>query len=446
MSLLRRRPRSRTARWAHQLARLAVLTLGLSFAPAVAFAQLPISRCSTTGQSLLVQDALEAHYLWYQFLPHVDAASYPSPDAYLDAVRHPLDRGFSYIQPRAANDAFFDASQFVGLGFTFRTDATELRLQQVFDGSPAHEAGLVRGSRIVEISGRSVAALIAAGAVDAALGPSTVGTEVELTLDTGGGGRRRVRLVKRVVTIPTLSSSVVFDVDGRRVAYLSLRNFVQPTYAALDSAFTQLRTLGVRDLVLDLRYNGGGIVDVATKLGSLIGGLVTNGQVFTELRYNARDSARNETLRFRSETWRLDLPRLLVITTRASASASELVINGLRPFIPVIVIGETTYGKPVGQNPVAFCDQVLAPVTFATVNARGEGDFFDGIPADCPAADDVDRQLGDPAEASLATALAYIRTGSCNRPTAAAASTSAQTSGAMTGMRAVGWRALINAY
>lgn len=394
-----------------------------------------------------MQDVLEAHYLWYQFLPRVDAASYSSPDAYLDAVRYPLDRGFTYITSRAANDAFFDASQFVGLGFSFRTDATELRLQQVFEGSPAHEAGLTRGSRIVEVNGRTVATLVAANAVDAAIGEDIVGTEVELVLDTGGGGRRRVRLTKRVVTIPTVSSTTVLDVDGRRVAYMNFRNFVQPSYSALSSAFTQFRSLGVRDLVLDLRYNGGGLIDVAVALGSLIGGAITDGQVFTELRHNARDASRNQTFRFRNEASRLDLPRLLVITTRASASASELVINALRPFIPVVVVGDTTYGKPVGQNAVTFCDQVLAPVTFATLNARGEGNFFDGIAADCPAADDLDRQLGDPAEASFATALAYIRTGTCSRSTSAAATTSAQSSSTATsGMRVIGWRALINAY
>lgn len=438
------------ARLVVTLRRLAVpitVTLGVLLAPGLAWAQPGISHCSTTGQSLLVQDVLEAHYLWYQFLPRVDAASYSSPDAYLDAVRYPLDRGFTYITSRAANDAFFDASQFVGLGFSFRTDTTELRLQQVFEGSPAQEASLTRGTRILEINGRTVAALVAANAVDAAIGPATVGTEVELVLDTGSGGRRTVRLTKRVVTIPTVSSSRILIVDGRTVAYLNFRNFVQPSYSALNAAFAQFRALGVRELVLDLRYNGGGLVDVAVALGSLIGGAITDGQVFTELRHNARDAVRNETFRFRSETSRLDLPRLFVITTRASASASELLINALRPFIPVVVIGDTTYGKPVGQNTVAFCDQVLAPVTFATVNARGEGNFFDGIAADCPAADDLDHQLGDPAEASLSTALTYIRTGTCARSTSAATSSAAQsTSATAAGIRAVGWRALINAY
>ncbi len=429
------------------LVRALAFGLGMLTAPAVTWAQPGISHCSTTGQSLIVQDVLEAHYLWYQFLPRVDAASYSSPDAYLDAVRYPLDRGFSYITSREANDAFYDASQFVGLGFSFRSDASELRLQHVFEGSPAHEAGLTRGARIVEINGRSVAALVAANAVDAAIGPATAGVEVELVIDTGNGGRRRLRLVKRVVTIPTVSSTRVLDAAGRRVGYLNFRNFVQPSYSALDAAFSTFRSSAINDLVLDLRYNGGGLVDVAVQLGSLIGGAVTNGNVFAELRHNARDAARNETFRFRSVPSAVGLSRVVVIATRASASASELLINALRPFITVVVVGDTTYGKPVGQNAVPFCDQIFAPVTFATVNARGAGDFFDGLAADCPAADDLDHELGDPAEASLSTALAYISTGTCSRPTTATAASSAQSSTATTvGPRAIGWRALINAY
>lgn len=430
--------------------RIAVLVAAL-FAPTFAGAQPGASRCSTTGQNLLVQDVLETHYLWYQFLPRVDAAAFASPDAYLDAVRYPLDRGFTYITSRAANDAFYDASQFVGLGFTSRTEATRLRIQQVFEGSPAHEAGLTRGTAIVEINGQTIATLAAANAVDTALGPAIVGTQVELTVDTAAG-RRLVRLTKRLVTIPTVSSTRVLDVDGRRVGYLNFRNFVQPSYAALDAAFNTFRTAGVSDVVLDLRYNGGGLVDVAVHLASLVGGALTNGQLFAELRHNARDTALNQTFRFRSSSSALGLSRLMVITSRASASASEIVINGLRPFMPVVVVGDATYGKPVGQNAVPFCDQVLAPVTFATVNARGDGHYFDGIPADCPAIDDLDRELGDPSEASLATALRYVATGACtSRSTAAesgingASAWSVHTSGPPTA-RTVGWHSLLNAY
>ena len=111
---------------------------------------------------------------------------------------------------------------------------------------------------------------------------------------------------------------------------------------------------GVRDLVLDLRYNGGGLVGVAQHLASLIAGVRTNGQVFAEYFHNDKNATRNRVLRFEPKPHALGLERLVVITTGASASASELVINALKPFIPVVVIGSRTYGKPVGQYQVNF--------------------------------------------------------------------------------------------
>ncbi len=244
------------------------------------------------------------------------------------------------------------------------------------------------------------------------------------------------------MTIPTVSLTSVFEVEGRKVGYLFFRNFVRPSVAALDEAFAALREAGVRELVLDLRYNGGGLVDVAVHLASLIGGSPLRDQVFAESRHNDRNVRRNETLRFTNPAGALALDRLVVIATPDTASASELVINSLRPFMPVVVVGDRTYGKPVGQYGLPFCDKVLAPVAFSMVNADGRGDYFDGLAADCVAGDDLDHDLGAPEEASLAEALRFIATGTCSAPVTA---TRARGAGPSAG-RAVGWAALINAY
>jgi hypothetical protein len=111
--------------------------------------------------------------------------------------------------------------------------------------------------------------------------------------------------------------------------------------------------------------------------------------VFAESRHNDRNRRWNQTLRFGGAASSLRVERLVVIATRASASASELLINGLTPFLPVVIVGDRTYGKPVGQCGLPFCDKVFAPVAFSMVNARGEGDYFDGLPVDCAAADDT---------------------------------------------------------
>jgi carboxyl-terminal processing protease len=399
--------------------------------------------CTRTSQNLFVRDVLDDYYLWYRDLPRLNPSNYASPEAYLEAARYrPLDATFSYITSRAENDAFYSASQFVGLGISTATAATELRVLQVFPDSPGSDASLRRGDRIVEINGRTVTDLVASGAIGTAFGANQPGVTVTMAVRPRQGNLRLVTLTKRVVTIPTVSLTRTFQVDGRTVGYLLFRNFVQPSSAALDAAFAALREAQATELVIDLRYNGGGLVDVAMHLGSLVGGTLTRGRVFAEFRHNDRKAALNETLRFTEAANALNLSRLFVITTRSSASASELLINSLRPHLPVIVIGDRTFGKPVGQYGFNFCNKVLAPVAFALVNADGQGDYFAGIPATCPAVDDIDHDLGAADEASLAEAFQFIRSGRCS----VALPTVRTFRAPVPSSYATGWQVLINAH
>lgn len=425
------------------LAALAVV-LGAGVAPA--FAQGGPRSCSATSQNLYVRDVLLDLYLWNQFIPGVNPATFPSPEAYLEAVRYrALDSRFSYITSAASSNAFYSESQFIGFGFSTAIAGDEMRVLQVFPDSPAAEAGLARGGRILEIDGRPVSSLIESGAIDGAFGPSEEGISVEVWFRSRDGIERRERMTKRPVTIPTVSLTRVFDVDGRKVGYVFFRNFVRPSTAALAEAFAALAEGGVTEVILDLRYNGGGLVDVAVQLGSLIGGALTAGQPFATYAHNSRNAFRNETIRFEaSASAAPTLSRLIAITSRSSASASELVLNSLAPFMPVVIIGDDTYGKPVGQYLVDFCDKVLAPVSFSLRNANDEGDYFDGLPPTCRAGDGIDAELGDPLEASLAEALHFARHGACSAAADAAGARRARPDTG--GPRAVGWQALVNAY
>jgi carboxyl-terminal processing protease len=413
-------------------------------APLPAGAQGSPASCSTVGKNLYVRDVMTDLYLWYASVPNIDPASFSSPEAYLDAVRYrPLDSTFSYITSRAANDAFYSDSQFIGFGLSTVLNDLEMRVLQVFPDSPALEAGLSRGDRIVEIGGRLVTALVTSGEIGSAFGASEIGVELDIAFVDSGNSRHESHMVKRLVTIPTVSLTRVYNVGGRRVGYLFFRNFVQPSYAALDDAFAELSAARVDELVVDLRYNGGGLVDVAQHMAGYIGGVRTVGQVFAEFFHNDRNAFRNRILRFESKPQQLTLDRLIVVTTKASASASELVINALRPFMPVVVIGGTTYGKPVGQYAIAFCDKLLAAVSFSLRNADGHGDFFDGFAPDCAAPDDADHQLGDPEEGSLKEALTFAATGACSPHPLTPRQTQL---GRPAPPRAIGWQSLVNAY
>jgi C-terminal peptidase prc len=412
---------------------------------APASAQFTIRSCNNIGKVSYVRDVMKDLYFWYQQVPDIDPARFSSPEEYLEAVRYkPLDSHFSYITDRAASEALFSSSQYAGFGFaSLGTVDGRLRITQVFPGSPAADAGLLRGDSILAINGRTIAAWVQSGQFDTAYGPPQAGVTGTLVVRRGDV-ERTVTLVKRDVIIPTVSATRVVEVGGRRVGYIFFRNFVEPSYAALADAFATLAAARVNDVVLDLRYNGGGLVEVAQYLASLIGGRRTEGQLFARFQHNDRNAALNEDLRFEAQAGALMLDRLVVITTGASASASELVINGLRPFIPVMIVGDRTYGKPVGQYANPFCDKVLAAVAFKLTNANGQGDYFDGLPADCPAPDDLDAELGDPLEGSLKEALTLVATGACTPATAAPQRAGPQST--RPAMRATGWDAVLGAH
>jgi C-terminal processing protease CtpA/Prc len=243
-----------------------------------------------------------------------------------------------------------------------------------------------------------------------------------------------------------VSQTAVLDAGSSRVAYIHFRNFVQPSVEALNTAFTQAREAGATELVLDLRYNGGGLVSVAQHLAGLVGGAPLVGKVFVQFTHNDKQTSRNTSYSFEAKPQALAVSRLVVIGARGSASASEAVINGLRPYMDVKVVGDRTYGKPVGQYGFDFCEKVLYPVAFLVTNARGEADYFDGIPADCAAADDVDHPLASPDEASLAEALHVVRNGRCSGRAAAQAEVQARLRERVRPVPTDPWRQVLNAW
>jgi len=404
--------------------------------------------CTTAGQCGFVRDVLQSYYYWYKELPNPDVASFSSPEAYLEAVRYrDLDSSFSYITSKAASDAFYSESQFIGFGLAYKqTGDLELRLVQTFPGSPAAEAGMDRGDYLASVNGKAVADLLRTGEINTIFGPEQVGYSLEFVWRSPGGGEERATLTKRLVTIPTVSQTAVLDAGSSRVGYIHFRNFVQPSVEALNTAFTQVRDAGATELVLDLRYNGGGLVSVAQHLAGLVGGAPLVGKVFVQFTHNDKQTSRNTAYNFEAKPQALAVSRLVVIATRGSASASEAVINGLRPYMDVKVVGETTYGKPVGQYGFDFCEKVLYPVAFLVTNAQGEADYFNGIPADCAAADDVDHALASPQEASLAEALYVVRNGRCSGRAAAQAEVQARFRERVRPIPTDPWRQMLNAW
>jgi carboxyl-terminal processing protease len=371
--------------------------------------------CSIADQNQRVFEHMQSWYFWTGSLPDsIDPAAFSSVEDMIDSIRHPLDR-YTFVIPKAQANDLFQRGQFIGIGVTTTWVGDRLFVAEVWASSPAAAAGLLRGDEILEINGITVASIVATGgSVGDAFGDDEVGVQATLRYLDGSAVEQTDTLSKAVVTMDTVRFVDVFNINGRTIGYINFKVFVTPSVQHLNDAFDTLLAADVDDLVLDLRYNGGGLISVAQQLASQIGGTTTNGQLLIALIYNGNHQGSNFSANFTNPQNALDLNRLVVITTGGTASASEMVINSLDPFINVVTIGSTSFGKPVGSNAWDFCGQTLFPITFITQSAGGTADFFNGFPADCAAEDDLTRALSDPAEASLAEALYYIDNNSCS--------------------------------
>ncbi|MBT8066838.1 MAG: hypothetical protein KJO09_06325 [Gammaproteobacteria bacterium] len=386
--------------------------------------QIGSAACEIDGQKQFVLDNLYAWYLWNDLLPpDLSIDDYASPEQLVRDVTRtygpqkpnnggPIDL-FSSVVSAQADAQFYGEGQFEGFGFSYRfVDTDDVRLLRVFSGGPAEGSGLARGQRILALDGRSMAEIVANEGFNAALAASTVEFQVQRPDST----EFIVSITKDVVTIDPVPQWRIIDRGAGvpPVGYLELATFVSTADPVFDTVFGAFTAAGVSDVILDLRYNGGGLVSTANLLGDYLGALANNGRVFSATQFNAdRAPANNSVEYFQALGNSLNLSRLAVIATSRTASASELVTNSIGAYFDVAVIGANTYGKPVGTIGLTFCEKLLRPTAFKTVNALGEGEYFDGLPVDCPAADDLNVAVGAATDPNMVAALSYLNNGAC---------------------------------
>jgi len=382
-------------------------------------AQDQIAECSNTGQKQFVLDMMRIWYFWNELLPaDVDINEHAGPEellAFLTSVQ-PLD-DFSFINTAEADTQFFGEGEFEGFGFSSRFVAVDdLRLTRVFVDSPANAAGLARGQRILELNGRTIAAIEAAEGVGAVFNTSPV----DFTMREPGGNEFTVSIAVDIVTIDPVPQSRIIAVTGTPgVGYIEFAQFISTADPELDAVFGQFRAAGVTDVILDLRFNGGGLVSTAELLGDYLGGSVAQNLIFSNTLFNADRADNNDPEFFELRTNSIGLSRLVIIASQGTASASEVVTNSMEPHVEVTIVGDRTFGKPVGQIGLEFCSQILRPTAFQTVNADDFGDYFGGLPADCIVADNLEIAVGADNDPNVEAALNYLSVGAC-APTSAA--------------------------
>jgi C-terminal peptidase prc len=369
--------------------------------------------CSVADEKQRFLNYMRDDYFWYRDIPStVNLAAYADSYALLEAIRSNQDRFSFLLTEQEYQDRYVNA-EFIGFGFGSRVENQRVFINYVFANSPAQLAGIRRGDELVSINGTAVTTLIQQGTYTSALGANNVGVTVELGWRKPNGDTFTAVVSKNFVETNTVLATEVLDVNDKQVGYFVLNSFINRTGADLNSAYNQFA--GVDELIIDVRYNGGGLIRYANQAASQAAGNNVIGNVFTRYIYNDKNTSSNQIEYFQlyEGIRQLNLERVYVLTTAASCSSSELIINALEPFVDVVVIGGRTCGKPVGQSPRSICDKRTFVVNFETVNADFEGRYFNGIPADCEVADVLVGDWGDVNDPLLVATRNHIATGSC---------------------------------
>ena len=347
-------------------------------------------------------------YLWHESMPAVDLTTIKKPEEYIGKVRYSKDRWsftMSYTDMVDLLEKGETTGWGAGLGFD---DQDILRILFVYDNSAMGKAGVKRGWQIKAMNGKTVT--------------SMSDSEVNTALNNAGnsfvfikndGSDSTIQMTKGDIVINSVQYSTIFRKGGKKIGYLVFSDFLGSSVKELNSAFDNFSGEGVTDMVLDLRYNGGGTLDCADTLVAMLAGKPHKDKVYNTLTYSNKHirMGYQNVIGLKSNSVQLD--RLVVITTSSTASASELVISGLKPYLNMKLIGSKTHGKPVGMNIEGDTklNIAVAPISFRNVNSQGYSDYFDGIPVDYAIKDNVTQDWGLESDACLTAALSYISLG-----------------------------------
>lgn len=437
---------------------------------------------SSFTENMFLRSWTNELYLWYGEVPDRHPAGFTT-EQYFEELKTsalaPSGRDkdqFHFTYSTEEWEALSGSGIEVGYGaqWIILSDAPPRRIVVAFvePGSPAAaaSANLSRGVEVLVADGVDVVNGGSVDALNAAFFPESVGETHTFTIRELSGSTRSVTMTTVAVTHrPVLVTSTI-DQSGVPVGYLLFNDHIATAESALIDAVNTLRTASIQDLILDLRYNGGGYLDIASELAYMIaGGSLTTGQPFERLVFNDKHPSTNPLTGrpltptpFHKTTQDFDVPagralptlnltRVYVITSGNTCSASESIINGLRGVgVQVYQIGSTTCGKPYGFYPQDNCGTTYFSIQFQGLNAQNFGDYPDGFGPQnvsgtpsvrlngCSVGDDLSHQLGNVNEARLRAALAFRASNNQTCPVASGFAPGAELKATQAGLDADG--------
>ncbi len=379
-----------------------------------------------------IDENMSFYYFWNNEMPDIDPDyEFDSEEYFNKLLKKPDDR-WSFITDdyQALKNYFAGIQRSVGYSLMLiyldypASNQVLGFIEYVYRDSPASEAGLKRGDMLYKIDGQIINDqnyndLLSKSSFDLTLGKLTTGGDItELSPSIS------LNTVEELAEHPVIATSVV-EAEGHKIGYLAYSSFTSNYDTALVSTFEQFKSQGVTEMVLDLRYNGGGAVSSAALLGDMLVPSGNEGKTFIQRVFNNtwtaymkdKQGATEESfkIKFEPNPQNLNISRLYVLTTDGTASASEMVIYGLDPYMDVVQIGDSTYGKYYGSITIDDEEKhnwAIQPIVMRSINAPNNINYKQGLPPDIPMPDYFYRfteyQLGDPLEPFLAKAISEI--------------------------------------
>ncbi|MEN2282268.1 S41 family peptidase [Algoriphagus sp. SE2] len=375
-----------------------------------------------------IYSSMEEWYYWNQELPSKpNPSDFSTNGEFLEAIKFkPLDR-FSYLTTQEDfNNAFVGRNAGHGFGFAF--DANErLYLTFVFDEAPAGKDGWQRGWEVIEVNGKPISDYkTTTGGYDFKLGAAEPGITNSFSFKLPDGSITTRSNTKAEYQSNSVLYQSVIELTGKKVGYWVYNSFkatagLNPTRSKeVEDSFDYYQNQGISELIIDLRYNGGGSVAVAEQISNYLIQFANNGKLMYTNELNYLKTSLERSTNFK-KIGSLSLDRLVFITSRGTASASELVINSLNPYFEITLVGDNTFGKPVGSFPLSPYTPVLkqndvelVPITFATANSVGFTEYFNGFEPDFLVGDTPQFNWGSENDLRLLAALQVLESGSAN--------------------------------
>lgn len=399
-------------------------------------------------------------YLWYDEIADNDPENFATVASYFAQLKTEelTDSGdkkdnFHFSEP--SEDYFQEAQSGVtsgyGINWAFIGDPADriLRVAYLEDDSPASQIGFQRGDTVLEVDGVSINTSTQAGVdtLNEGLFSPTNGDSHTIVVRSNDGAEKTFNVTAgNIEQTPVQNVKTITTENGTSVGYMQFNSHISIAQEGLIAAVNKFKTDNVEELVIDFRYNGGGLLALSSQLAYMVAGSANiQNRIYYQTQRNDKQPIESpfpfidEEIDYSTffstgdNLPDLNLSKVYVLSTSGTCSASEAFINGLKGIdAEVILIGDTTCGKPYGFTPTHNCGTTYYTIQFSGINSKGFGEYaagftptptpqFDADVKGCVVSDDFDNQLGDPNEGLLSTALYHIdNNGTCPVSTASA--------------------------